>query len=67
MVTLYKRNAQGKPIFWSIYELKGLDRIQVNYGLLGNEGRFEIISTHRKIQDEIASQIKAKRLSRIHI
>ena len=57
---LYKRNAQGKPIFWEIYK-SPTGIIQVHYGLVGKEGHFEQINTHRKIDDEIASQIKAKR------
>ena len=57
---LYKRNAQGKPIFWEIYK-SPIGQIQVRYGLVGKEGHFEQINTHRKIDDEIASQIKAKR------
>lgn len=57
---LYKRNAQGKPIFWEIYK-SSTGTIQVRYGLVGKEGHFEQINTHRKVDDEIASQIKAKR------
>ena len=57
---LYKRNAQGKPIFWEIYK-SPTGIIQVHYGLVGKEGHFEQINTHRKIDDEIAAQIKAKR------
>lgn len=56
---LYKRNAQGKPIFWSIN--KGIDNIIVKYGLVGNPGRTEFITTHRKFDDEINSLIKSKR------
>lgn len=59
MVTLYKRNAQGKPLFWSID--KRLSDIKIQYGLVGKEGRTEYIITHRKVDDEIASLIKAKR------
>ena len=59
MVTLYKRNAQGKPLFWSID--KRLSDIKIQYGLVGKEGRTEYITTHRKVDDEIASLIKAKR------
>lgn len=59
MVTLYKRNAQGKPLFWSIDEQ--LDDIKIQYGLVGKEGRTEYITTHRKLKDEIESLIKAKR------
>jgi predicted DNA-binding WGR domain protein len=56
---LYKRNAQGKPIFWSIYTDD--KNITVKHGLVGKEGTKEIINTHRKIKDEIDSLIKAKR------
>ena len=59
MVTLYKRNAQGKPLFWSID--KRLSDIKIQYGLVGKEGRVEYITTHRNLQDEINSLIKAKR------
>lgn len=59
MVTLYKRNAQGKPLFWSIDER--LADIKIQYGLVGKEGRTEYITTHRKLKDEIKSLIKAKR------
>ena len=58
-VILYKRNAQGKPIFWNIYELNG--EIHVHYGLVGKEGHRETIYTHRAIKDEIKSQINSKR------
>lgn len=62
MITLYKRNAQGKPLFWSIYRNKNIEKpIMINYGLVGKNGRTEYISTHRNVQDEINSLIKAKR------
>lgn len=57
---LYKRNSNNKPIFWEIHK-SPTGVIQVHYGLVGKEGHFEQINTHRKIDDEIASQIKAKR------
>lgn len=64
MITLYKRNAQGKPLFWSIGR-NIISYVQativVKYGLVGKEGRTEYITTHRKVDDEIESQIKAKR------
>lgn len=64
MITLYKRNAQGKPLFWSIGR-NIMSYVQspivVKYGLVGKEGRTEYITTHRKVDDEIESQIKAKR------
>lgn len=59
MITLYKRNAQGRPLFWHICTKLG--NIEVKYGLVGKEGRSEIITTHRKLQDEINSLVKAKR------
>lgn len=64
MKTLYKRNTQGKPLFWSIW----IDHnyinpkiINVKYGLVGKDGRLESIVATRKIQDEVESLIKAKR------
>lgn len=57
---LFKRNAQGKPILWEIYK-DALNKIIVRYGLVGREGHSEVLQTNRKIDDEIASQIKAKR------
>ena len=57
---LYKRNSNGKPIFWEIHK-SPTGVIRVHYGLVGKEGHFEQINTHRKIDDEITSLIKAKR------
>ena len=59
MITLYKRNAQGKPLFWTIDAR--LADIKVQYGLVGKEGRVEYITTHRNLQDEVNSLVKAKR------
>lgn len=59
MITLYKRNSNGKPLFWTIDER--LADIKIQYGLVGKEGRIEYITTHRKLKDEINSLIKAKR------
>lgn len=58
---LYKRNAQGKPIFWEIKNIGGA--IEVCYGLVGKEGRVETYSPGRVkgIQASIDSAIKAKR------
>lgn len=64
MTTLYKRNAQGKPLFWSIsYNVDAFHKepIVINYGLVGKDGRTEYISTHRNPNVEIDSLIKAKR------
>ena len=57
---LYKRNAQGKPIFWEIRDI-GNNTIEVCYGLVGKEGRIETYNTHRKVEDEIKSAINSKR------
>lgn len=59
MITLYKRNAQGKPLFWTI-DARTAD-IKVQYGIVGKEGRVEYITTHRNLQDEVNSLVKAKR------
>ena len=64
MITLYKRNAQGKPLFWSIGRnvmSYVQEPIVIKYGLVGKEGRTEYVTTHRKVDDEIDSLIKAKR------
>lgn len=64
MKTLYKRNTQGKPLFWSIWidhKYVNLKIINIKYGLVGKDGRLEPIVATRKIQDEIESLIKAKR------
>lgn len=61
---LYKRNAQGKPLFWSIsYNIDAFHKepIVVKYGIVGKEGRTEYISTHRDPNAEIDSLVKAKR------
>lgn len=64
MKTLYKRNTQGKPLFWSIWidhKYVNPKIINIKYGLVGKDGRLEPIIATRKIQDEIESLIKAKR------
>ena len=59
MITLYKRNSNGKPLFWTI-DARTAD-IKVQYGIVGKEGRVEYITTHRNLQDEINSLVKTKR------
>ena len=59
MITLYKRNSNGRPLFWTI-DARTAD-IKVQYGIVGKEGRVEYITTHRSLQDEINSLVKAKR------
>lgn len=61
MSTLYKRNAQGKPIFWNIIPRACNLGIQVSYGLVGGNKHYETISTTRDVNKEIESLIKAKR------
>lgn len=56
---LYKRNAQGKPIFWEITNVNSV--IKIKYGLVGKIGRCETFNTNRPIEAEIKSQIAAKR------
>lgn len=55
----YKRNSQGKPIFWEIENINST--IRIKYGLVGKEGRYENINTNRPIEAEIKSQIASKR------
>lgn len=57
---LYKRNSNGKPIFWKIRDIDN-NTIEVCYGLVGKEGRIETYNTHRKVADEIKSAINSKR------
>lgn len=58
---LYKRNAQGKPIEWSISKTTD-NLIQVEYGLLtGKLHKETIVSTQKSIDKEIQSLINAKR------
>lgn len=56
---LYKRNAQGKPIFWEIQQFE--DKIFIRHGLVGRDGHTETHNPTRKIKDEIESAIKSKR------
>lgn len=60
MTTLYKRNAQGKPIYWNI-DKDEISGIKVIYGLVGKSGHEQHISTDRKESDEIKSMIASKR------
>lgn len=54
----YKRNAQGKPIFWEISD--STNKIVVTYGLVGKLGHTTEIRTNRRLNEEIKSQIIAK-------
>ena len=59
MVTLYKRNQKGIPIFWSINIVN--NRICINYGIVGKKGHEDIISTYRDLNKTLDSLVKAKR------
>ena len=66
MITLYKRNAQGKPLVWSIKESKayvgeGLKELRIHYGLVGGTLHKERIKITLKNANEIQSRVKAKR------
>ena len=62
MITLYKRNAQGKPLEWSVgVDTTNSNGIVISYGLVNKNIRTEKTTTHRDRQSEINSLIKAKR------
>ena len=66
MITLYKRNAQGKPLVWSIQEYKshvdeGLKELHINYGLVGGTLHEERIKITLKNANELKSRVNAKR------
>lgn len=59
MITLYKRNAQGKPLFWRAERIG--DTIKVEYGIVGKTAHKESILITAKKHNELESRIKAKR------
>lgn len=64
MITLYKRNSQGKPLFWSIIKNDNIQKqLIIHYGLVGKESRVEFMFVRkgRDVEDEIKSLIKSKR------
>lgn len=66
MITLYKRNAQGKPLVWSIQESKapvaeGLKELRIDYGLVGGTLHEERIKITLKNTNELQSRVNAKR------
>ena len=61
MVTLYKRNAQGKPLVWRGYETEKADFIVVEYGLVGGKIHKEQIPITAKTVNELQSRVNAKR------
>ena len=70
-MNLYKRNAQGKPLVWSIEhtnkDWKGfhssdeLDTLEISYGLVGGTLHKEIIKVTKKNVNELQSRVNAKR------
>ena len=61
MITLYKRNAQGKPLVWRGYESEKADFIVVEYGLVGGKLHKEQIPITTKTVNELQSRVNAKR------
>lgn len=60
--TLYKRNAKGTPIYWSVEPSStAFNQIIVCHGILDKTPRYEYINTNRSILDAIQSLINAKR------
>ena len=59
MVSLYKRNAQGKPLAWSGEEKDG--RLEIRYGLVGGTMHVENIVITKKNVNELQSRVNAKR------
>ena len=59
MITLYKRNAQNKPLFWSASEYAGV--ITITHGLVGGTQHKETIQVTSKKGNELQSRINAKR------
>lgn len=59
MITLYKRNAQGKPLVWQGEERDG--RLLISYGLVGGTMHVENIIITKKNINELQSRVNAKR------
>lgn len=58
---LFKRNAKGDPISWSIHEYGQDNEYIVHYGVVGGNKHSEIIKAKLSRGNEIESRIKAKR------
>lgn len=58
---LFKRNAKGDPISWSIHEWGQDNEYIVHYGVVGGDKHSEIIKAKLSRGNEIESRIKAKR------
>lgn len=64
MITLYKRNAQGKPLVWEAnpyVDNLGYDCIIIRYGLVGGTLHEERIKITKKNVNELQSRVNAKR------
>ncbi|MBQ3306902.1 MAG: ATP-dependent DNA ligase [Bacilli bacterium] len=59
MISLYKRNAQCKPLVWSGEEKNG--KLEVTYGLVGGTMHTESIIITKKNVNELQSRVNAKR------
>ena len=59
MITLYKRNAQDKPLAWSGEEKDG--RLEIRYGLVGGTMHVENVVITKKNVNELQSRVNAKR------
>ena len=60
-ITLYKRNAQGKPIFWSA-EILG-HKIILKYGIVGKTGTTSEYIPPRGVEKEWKTRLRARGLS----
>lgn len=58
---LFKRNAKGDPISWSIHEWAQNNEYIIHYGAVGGHKHSEIIKAKLSRGNEIESRIKAKR------
>lgn len=66
MVTLYKRNAQGKPLIWkgwteTILNDNKDEYVVVEYGLVGGHLHREMIKVTKSKVNELQSRVNAKR------
>jgi len=68
MITLYKRNAQGKPLVWSVTKearQTGVgtrdESLKIQYGLVGGNLHTEYIPITLKNANELQSRVNAKR------
>ena len=59
MITLYKRNAQSKPLIWRASSDNST--VIVEYGLVGGKLHKEVIPITLKNANELESRVKAKR------